>query len=60
VSKSLHDLSLKYLKVNHTKWCAWLFDTLCVCYSLQHFDENELEWLIGGLPTIDTDDWCVF
>ncbi|KAH9553001.1 hypothetical protein CY35_09G097100 [Sphagnum magellanicum] len=24
---------------------------------LQHFDENELEWLIGGLPTIDTDDW---
>jgi E3 ubiquitin-protein ligase NEDD4 len=27
---------------------------------LQHFDENELEWLIGGLPTIDTDDWCVF
>ncbi len=27
--------------------------------SLQHFDENELEWLIGGLPTIDTADWCV-
>lgn len=24
---------------------------------LQHFDEAELEWLIGGLPTIDAADW---
>jgi hypothetical protein len=24
---------------------------------LQHFDEAELEWLIGGLPTIDAGDW---
>ena len=23
----------------------------------QHFDEAELEWLIGGLPTIDAGDW---
>lgn len=24
---------------------------------LQHFDEAELEWLIGGLPTINAGDW---
>lgn len=24
---------------------------------VQHFDEAELEWLIGGLPTIDAGDW---
>ncbi|CAM6106160.1 unnamed protein product [Calypogeia fissa] len=24
---------------------------------LQNFDENELEWLIGGLPVIDALDW---
>lgn len=24
---------------------------------LQNFDENELEWLIGGLPIIDALDW---
>jgi E3 ubiquitin-protein ligase NEDD4 len=27
---------------------------------LRVFDEKELELLIGGVETIDVDDWCVF